>query len=138
MNSRLRLRTLQTPLLAVTLVAAGSLLASTPVSAGPPSPHEVHREIHGQLRHVLGGVHDALSVLASIPLMLDLHVHPEYEVYLGGQEYYGPHGHYHQLYRFPLWIDGAVVYRPQYLLRRTALRRRRLRSPTTVPTATAT
>lgn len=113
MNSRLRLRTLQTPLLAVALFAAGSLLASAPVSAGPPSPHEVHREIHGHLRHVLGGVHDALSVLASIPVMLDLHVHPEYEVYLGGQEYYGPHGHYHPLYRFPIWVDGAVVYRPQ-------------------------
>ena len=114
MNSRLRLRTLQTPLLAVALFAAGSLLASAPVSAGPPSPHEVHREIHGHLRHVLGGVHDALSVLASIPVMLDLHVHPEYEVYLGGQEYYGPHGHYHPLYRFPIWVDGVVVYRPQY------------------------
>lgn len=35
-----------------------------------------------------------------------------YRPWFAGQVYYGPHRHYHASYRFPVMVDGAVVYRP--------------------------
>src|SRR5262245_3411407 len=37
-----------------------------------------------------------------------------YQPYYGGRVYYGPHHHYHAYYRFPVYVDGVVAYRPYY------------------------
>lgn len=37
-----------------------------------------------------------------------------YQPYYGGRVYYGPHHHYHAYYNFPVYVGGAVAYRPYY------------------------
>lgn len=112
MHSPLRLRSLSTPFAAVALLVAGTLFAAAPASAGPPSPREVHRQVRGHLLDVLGGIHDLARVLDPIPLFLEVATRGELEVYFDGQEFYGPHRHYHDVYSFPVLVDGVVVYRP--------------------------
>lgn len=112
MHSPLRLRSLPTSFATAALLVAGTFFAAAPASAGPPSPREVHRQVRGHLLDVLGGIHDLARVLDPIPLFLEVATRGDLEVYFDGQEYYGPHRHYHDVYSFPVLVDGVVVYRP--------------------------
>jgi len=36
------------------------------------------------------------------------------EWFYAGEVYNRPHHHYHAAYRFPVYVNGGVVYRPYY------------------------
>jgi hypothetical protein len=119
MRHRRALQSLPSFAAAASLFAAGALSAPVAASAGLPSPLRVHREIHEHLRdvradvHQVGGaVHDLLRQLDRVPQRLERRHRQHLEVFFGGHEYYRPHRHEHRVYRFPVWIDGVVAYRP--------------------------
>jgi len=70
-------------------------------------PVEVHRGHQGH-----GGNHGVRYV--AVPR----HVHGAYwgdiHYRYAGRSYYGPHHHYHTVYRFPVLVGGVVTYRPYY------------------------
>lgn len=93
---------------AAALLAAGALFAVPAARADfpfPPTPREVHREVSGL-------VHDVLRMLDRIPLEIHGEFAGDLNPFLVGNVYFGPHRHYHETYSFPVWIDGAVSYRP--------------------------
>ena len=112
MNRRLADFRLSAPVVAGVLLFTGALAVPRAASAGVPSPRQVHREIHEHLFDVLEGVHDVLRVLDDVPVILDSLARRDFVAYYGGSEYYGPHRHYHEVYRFPIRLDGRVIYRP--------------------------
>ena len=90
------------------LFAAGVLFASTGARADfpfPPSPRELHHEVRGL-------VHDVLRTLDRIPVEIHAELVGDLSPFLAGNVYFAPHRHYHETYSFPVWIDGAVYYRP--------------------------
>ena len=93
---------------AAALLAAGALFAVPAARADfpfPPTPREVHRELSGL-------VHDVLRTLDRIPLEIHGEFAGDLNPFLAGNVYFAPHRHYHETYNFPVWIDGAVYYRP--------------------------
>lgn len=47
-----------------------------------------------------------------VPQVIAVEHRGDYRPYFTGRTYYAPHNHYHAAYRFPVWVNGAVVYRP--------------------------
>lgn len=86
------------------LAFAGSSMARADFPF-PPSPREVHREIHGL-------VHDVLRTLDRIPVQIYHEQTRPFEAFYVGNVYFAPHRHMHATYNFPVWIDGSVDYRP--------------------------
>lgn len=90
------------------LIAAGALFAVPAVRADfpfPPTPRELHQEVRGL-------VHDVLRTLDRIPLEIHGEFVGDLNPFLVGNVYFASHRHYHETYNFPVWIDGAVYYRP--------------------------
>ena len=50
----------------------------------------------------------------TVPRVLYAREREVFSPYFAGQVYYRPHHHYHVVYRFPVLMDGVVVYRPYY------------------------
>ena len=93
-----------------TFVLALAIAGAVVVSAGParadaPLPVQIHDGLHEHVR-------DVLRHLGRIPDRIHDHHARHLEVFSGGREYYRPHHHQHAIYQFPVWIDGAVAYRP--------------------------
>jgi len=83
---------------------AGGLAAAGPARAGGlPSPLELHRKIHED-------VHDVLRELVRVPEVIHREHLRHLEVFLSGRVWEPAHRHSHVVYRFPVWIDGAVRY----------------------------
>lgn len=116
MNPTRRLAPYATPLAAAALLAAAVLAAPSSALAGPPSPFEIHREVHRTLRGVHRDVHRVLGDVARelhrIPLHLERQLRHDLGLYHHSRVYYGPHGHYHEVYHFPVHVGGRLVYRP--------------------------
>ncbi|KAB2962417.1 MAG: hypothetical protein F9K18_09840, partial [Thermoanaerobaculia bacterium] len=70
-----------------------------------PSPLDLHREIHRDVRGLL-------RELAHVPLAIHHQHLRDLEIFLDGRSYYGPHRHYHDTYAFPVWVGESVVYQP--------------------------
>jgi hypothetical protein len=86
----------------------GTLAALTPkvdaaVSRGPQA---VHRKAHDNGWH--RGHHKHGRKFVAIPRYAPY----GYRQYYYGRAYYGPHHHYHVVYRYPVWVGGRTVYRP--------------------------
>lgn len=47
-----------------------------------------------------------------VPQVITVEHRGDYRPYYKGRSYYGPHRHYHNSYRFPVYVNGAVVHRP--------------------------
>lgn len=96
-------------LLAGSLALAGALVAPSPARAhglpAPPSPRVVHEVIHD-------GLHDLLRELAYVPTAIERAHERHLQLFFGGRIYEPRHRHEHVVYRFPVWVDGAVTYRP--------------------------
>lgn len=92
--------------LAVSLLLAGMIFApSREARAGLPSPLELHRSIRE-------GVHDVFRALGSVPEEIARAHERHLRIFLDGRSYDRGHHHYHEVYRFPVWADGHVAYRP--------------------------
>ena len=91
--------------LAISLAAAGALAVATPAAAE-------HDSLLGLRIGVHAHVHDVLRELGRVPDRIHAHHRAHLDVFLGGRSYYAPHRHHHVTYSFPVWVDGAVVYRP--------------------------
>lgn len=50
----------------------------------------------------------------AVPRVLYAREREVFSPYFAGQVYYRPHHHYHIVYRFPVLVDGVVVYQPYY------------------------
>lgn len=88
------------------LLAAAALSAPGAARADRlPDPIELHREIHHEVRGVLRD-------LARVPIALHREHRRHLDAFFGGRSYYAPHRHVHESYVFPVWVEGAVVYRP--------------------------
>jgi hypothetical protein len=49
-----------------------------------------------------------------VPTVLYARQRRDFRPYYAGEVYYRPHHHYHAAYRFPVSVNGGVVYRPYY------------------------
>jgi hypothetical protein len=86
------------------LAAAALLMAPSPAQAlpFPPSPRDVHNRIVHDVRHVL-----------ELPRAIHRAHVDAFRSFYRGQAYYGPHHHYHAVYRYPVYgAAGHVYYRP--------------------------
>jgi hypothetical protein len=68
-----------------------------------------HHGQHG--RGPQGQGHQARSGYYRVPQVIAVEHRGDYRPYFTGRSYYAPHNHYHAAYRFPVWVNGAVVYR---------------------------
>jgi hypothetical protein len=50
----------------------------------------------------------------AVPRVLYTREREVFSPYFAGQVYYRPHHHDHIVYRFPVLVNGVVVYRPYY------------------------
>ena len=103
-TSRPRSRTLM-PFAAALLLVGFVPLSGSPARADLPTPFELHREIRS-------GVHDVLRHLVSVPERIHRTHERHLRVFRDGHRYDRRHRHDHAVYRFPVWIDGRVSYRP--------------------------
>ena len=69
--------------------------------------HSHHDSHHDSWR---GGWHGGHHGYVAIPRTI--HYGGWHAPYYSSSVYYGPHHHRHTVYRYPVWVDGAVVYRP--------------------------
>lgn len=91
---------------AVALATATLLSPSVARAEFPlPLPHEIHQEVRAH-------VHDVLRTIGRIPVQIAYGQSRDFEIFLGGSSYYGPHRHNHVIYNFPVYIDNNVYYRP--------------------------
>jgi len=88
-------------------LVAALVATEVPVEAGggQGGRHHGHRAAHMHRHH---GAHGAFYVPTRIygPDLVT------YRPWYGGSVYYGPHGHYHMSYSFPVLVGGSIVYRP--------------------------
>ena len=87
-------------MLAASVVAVGLVGYAPPAEAGHKHHnrgHAVHKH-HGHRRDV------------SVPRVI--RGRAEYGRFYAGRAFYAPHRHYHPTYRFPVLVNGVVVYRP--------------------------
>ena len=75
--------------------------AAPPALAFPPSP----REVHERMRHDLKRFFD-------LPRQIHEAHRAAFGALFGGRMFYGPHHHYHAIYRFPVFVGGRVITRP--------------------------
>lgn len=87
------------------LCGAGAFAGAAPARAGLPSPGEVHREVRAH-------VHEVLNQVVRVPERIERRHQQHLQVFFGGRRYYSPHRHEHVVYRYPVWIDNEVYYRP--------------------------
>ena len=68
--------------------------------------HGSHVRSYGQWKHSYPVAY------STVPRWIPTDYRATYHPYFSGQVYYGPHRHYHTVYQFPVFVNGAVVYRP--------------------------
>jgi len=88
--------------LSMALLAVPAARADFPF---PPTPREVHHEVHAV-------VHDVLRTLGRVPAEIHRDHVRHLQTFFRSNAYYGPHRHYHATYSFPVWVSGEVFYRP--------------------------
>lgn len=105
-------RNLRRNRIAKTAVLAAGALTALLVSAMPVAeahgvsgPIAVHRGHHGH-----GNKHGVRYV--AVPRRIHGPYWGDIHYRYGGRRYYGPHHHYHAIYRFPVLVGGVVTYRP--------------------------
>lgn len=100
-------RGLRTLGLAAAVTAAG--LIAFPSAAQADGDHgrkRGHRK-HVTCRHAPGHVH-----YNHVPRRFAAEHRRAYHQHYHGRVYHGAHRHYHEVYRFPVYVSGRVVYRP--------------------------
>ncbi len=102
-NVAMKKRTVLALLLGAGLVAA--LLATSPATA---DERHTPRGKRGVALDPGGRVH------VHVPRRIDSSNRGLYGNYRAGRIYYKPHHHRHVMYRLPVLVRGAVVYRPYY------------------------
>ena len=95
---------------AVIVLAAGLVAAPSMASAGG---HKHHKHHGHHKHHHHGGSHGYAHGprYKTVPRVIHLASPGYYSPYLVGRAYYAPHHHHHSRYRFPVLVNGAVVYR---------------------------
>src|SRR5215471_8110600 len=68
--------------------------------------HHGHGYGHGH------GNHAHAAAYSTVPHWIPPESRAFYHPYYAGHVYYGPHHHYHSVYQFPVYANGAVVYQP--------------------------
>jgi hypothetical protein len=98
------------------LVLAGAAIAALSLAA---TPAEAHGHGHGQGNHAhghagYGAVYAPGSAFRPgvVPRRIIYRDVRAYSPWYGGTVWYGPHHHAHAIYRFPVYVNGAVVYQP--------------------------
>ncbi|PYQ10436.1 MAG: hypothetical protein DMH00_11310, partial [Acidobacteria bacterium] len=90
------------------LIAVIAVLAAFPHDSIADDWHRGHGRGHwnrGESR-----LHD--RIYASVPQRIYVENRTYYRPFFAGRHFYGPHQHYHATYRFPVVVNGVVVYRP--------------------------
>jgi hypothetical protein len=67
---------------------------------------EGHGRGHGQWKHSYPVAY------ATVPQWIPAQSRGTFHSYFAGRVYYGPHRHFHSVYQFPVFVDGAVVNQP--------------------------
>jgi hypothetical protein len=86
------------------LIASLAWLAGGPARADRPSPHR-HELDRGEIR-------DVLRSLGRVPERIHRDHERHLQVFFDSRQYDRRHRHDHDVYRFPVRIDGAIEYRP--------------------------
>ena len=114
-----------------TLIAVGGTMVAvlwlfaTPALAGHKHKHKHH---HGHQMTLKRPVHYGRHVQLPprvihaprrvvVPTVIRTRHVETYRPYYGGRVYFGPHGHDHELYYFPVYRDHRYVYEPHYYCR---------------------
>jgi len=93
----------------MTAALYGAALLCGAASTASAKEHDHHGKQgqghQGQGRQVREGYY-------RVPQVIAVEHRGDYRPYFTGRSYYAPHHHYHAAYRFPVWVNGAVAYRP--------------------------
>jgi hypothetical protein len=102
------------------LVAGGVLLTSLVVFA-PATEARDHRDAHSSWQKGHGNGHGnghgrghQSYRFTEVPRRMHGHYRSDFRYAYAGRTYYGPHHHYHAMYRYPVVVGGVVRYRPYY------------------------
>jgi hypothetical protein len=88
------------------VIAMAAALVVAPMASAGGHGHGKHK--HHRHGHSHG---NAYGHYKTVPRVIHLGGPGYYSPYLVGRAYYGPHHHHHARYRFPVYVNGAVVYR---------------------------
>ena len=92
------------------LVSLGLLLGASPAEAGNGHGKKSHwKHGHGN-KH--GEFRRARRPVFVVPSFIPARRVAEYHPYVLQRSWYRPHNHRHVVYRFPVYTDFGVVYRP--------------------------
>ena len=102
--------------LAKSLVLAGAAIAALSLAATPAVAHGHGRGRHGDAHGHAG--HGAVYAPGpayrpvAVPHRIVYRDVRAYRPWYAGTSWYGPHRHAHAVYRFPVYVNGAVVVQP--------------------------
>jgi len=85
-----------------------AILAAFPSSSKADHRQRIQRHVHKHMKRL----HTTPFVHPAVPRRIFVESRSRYHPYSTGRIYYGPHRHHHSSYRFPVFVNGAVVYRP--------------------------
>jgi len=94
------------------LVSVGLLLGASPAEAG--HGHHGNHGNHGNphWKHGHGEYRRSYRPVFVVPSYIPAPRVVEYQPYVVQRAWYRPHNHRHVVYRFPVYTDFGVVYRP--------------------------
>ena len=92
--------------LAAAILAAGLIAFPSPAQA-----RDYHGKQRGHRKHVAR--HDGhRNNYQHVPRRFRAHERRAYHQYYRGRSYYRPHRHHHEVYRFPVYLRGRIIYQP--------------------------
>jgi len=92
---------------------ASRLLVSAALAVAGLLPTVALADGHGHGHKGNHGNHGYYSY-PQVPRVITVERRGYYSPYISGRAYYAPHHHYHALYRFPVFVGGAIQYQPYY------------------------
>ncbi len=92
--------------LAAAVITAGLIAFPSPAQAD-----DDHGKKRGHRKHVTRH-YDHRHTYSHVPRRFGANERRAYRQYYGGRVYHRSHRHHHQIYRFPVYLHGRVVYQP--------------------------
>jgi len=96
--------------LAAAVVAAGLIAFPSPAQADNGHGKKKGHQRQVTRRHAPGHAHS--NYYNQVPRRFEAKYRKAYRQHYRGRGYHRGHGHYHEVYRFPVYVSGRVVYRP--------------------------
>jgi hypothetical protein len=103
--------------IARSLLVAGGVLLTSLFAFSPAAEARDHRDSHSGWHNGHGNGHGRGHQsyrFTNVPRRMHGHYRSDFRYAYAGRSYYGPHHHYHAIYRYPVVLGGVVRYQPYY------------------------